>query len=82
MASARATKVAVIGLDCAEPSLVFDKYRRSAAQPHSPAPARNVGPVAQLRTADHRAGLDVDDVEQRPRHARILRVPQSRRPLV
>ncbi len=27
------TKVFVIGLDCAEPTLVFDRWRRASAQP-------------------------------------------------
>ena len=64
----------------AEPGL--RPVRRPAAEPHPAPRARGLGQAAELRPADHRAGLDVDDVQQGPRHARLLRLPQPGRPLV
>src|SRR4051794_39711892 len=57
------------GLRGAQPGL--RAIRRPAAEP-DPAPrARGVGEAPELRPADHGAGVDVDDVEQRPGHARL-----------
>ena len=82
MISEAAAKVVVIGLDCAEPSLVFDRFADRLPNLTRLREPRGLGQAAELRPADHGAGLDVDDVEQGPRHARLLRVPQPRRSLV
>ena len=64
--SAQASKVVIIGLDCAEPSLVFERFAdRLPNLTTAPRPG-GLGQAPELRPADHRAGLDVDDVQQGP----------------
>ena len=82
MTTEDAARVVVIGLDCAEPSLVFDRYADRLPNLTRLRRRGALGQAAELRPADHGAGLDVDDVEQGPGHARLLWVPQPRRPLV
>ena len=82
MSREQASKVVVIGLDCAEPSLVFERFADRLPNLTRLRSRGRLGQAPELRPADHGAGLDVDDVEQGPGHARLLRVPQPRRPLV
>ena len=69
-------KLAVLGLDCAAPQLVFDQFRKdlpASVRPHGGRPLRRAGEHA---SADHRARLVVHDVEPRPRRAGFLRLSQ------
>ena len=76
-----AMKVMIIGLDCAEPSLVLERWRDElptlgGLMERGALRAADLG-----RAADHRAGVVVHDGEPHAGRPRHLRLPQPRRPL-
>ena len=71
----------IIGLDCAEPSLVLDRWRERAAD-LSASSSGAYGRADLGRAADHRARLVLHDVQPHARRSRRLRLPQPLRPLL
>ena len=72
-------RVAVIGLDCADPNARLRPLARRPAEHPWARRARNVGPAAERRSAHHRARLELHAHRPRPGRARDLRVPQPAR---
>ena len=63
VAEAVAKKVMIIGLDCAEPSLVLERWRDELPGSVGADGARRVGRLTSIDPADHRSGVVVHDGE-------------------
>ena len=75
-------KVFVIGLDCAAPELVFERWRDVLPNFNRLMSRGVYGDLTSCTPGHHRARVERDDVQQRPGHAGHLRLPQPRRSLV
>ena len=62
----------VIGLDCAEPELVFERWLDRLPNIRSVIQQGAYGPLRVMRPADHRTGMGRHDVFQEARYARRL----------
>ena len=82
VAEAVAKKVMIIGLDCAEPSLVLDRWRDRLPVLSGLMERGRVGPAHLDRAADHGSGVVVHDGEPNARRPRRVRLPEPRRPHV
>ena len=77
-----ASRALVIGLDCAAPQLVFDRWLGELPTIRSLTERGALRRPAQLRPADHGSRLVGDDVVAQPGRARLLRLPQPEGPLL
>ena len=77
-----ASKVMIIGLDCAEPSLVLERWRDELPTLSRPDGARRLRPPDLRDPADHGSRVVLHDVEPHARRPRRLRLPQPLRPLL
>ena len=76
----RSQKVMIVGLDCAEPSLVLERWRDRLPTLSALAENGVSGKLTSVDPADHRAGLVVHDGEPHARRPRRLRLPEPLRP--
>ena len=60
------SRVAVIGLDCAEPRLVFERWREELPNLSRLMDRGHLGAAPERRPADHRAGVELHDDGPRP----------------
>ena len=75
-------RIAVIGLDCVPPQLMFRDFAAETPEHQRAHEARDVGRSGEHHPADHRAGLGLRDDGQDAGSARHLRVPQPQGHLV